>query len=393
MSGPFADQYRAGGQQGVYNSEYHALEHRSSESIHGLEPSPYSSRPASTNKEIQRSINRTPSPTPSEVEAMDPNGGPSMKEKFMRLPMSKRIIYGVVGVALLVITILISVYNDKIVMWLEPTANKIKDLPAGFVIPIAILFVLSFPPLFGQELILAVVGLAWGFWAGIGIAAAGTFLGEVGNFFAFKYLCRSRSKKLEKGIDYACLAEVVRTGGVIVPIVARYSLLPPHYTTAVFATIGMPFWVFAISAIVSLPRQFVNVFIGVVLGDKANGTETKTDKIASTVVLIVTVVVTYAAFRYLKHLTSSVKPQVIYARRKARQNKFSLTLNDDRDGSSQTLMGSESNVNLVAKPQAGTGASYPPSSSFESYHQPQPSYDGSSTYLPAYQDNNYNSRA
>lgn len=48
------------------------------------------------------------------------------------------------------------------------------------------------------------------------------------------------------------------------------------------------------------------------------GTETSLDKIASTIVIIVTVVVTYAAFRYLKHLTNGVKPQVIYARRKSR---------------------------------------------------------------------------
>jgi hypothetical protein len=56
--------------------------------------------------------------------------------------------------------------NNQIVEWMTPIANYLKDLPAGWTIPIggsvhdpldsstdciAILFVLSFPPLFGQE--------------------------------------------------------------------------------------------------------------------------------------------------------------------------------------------------------------------------------------------------
>lgn len=36
--------------------------------------------------------------------------------------------------------------------------------------------------LFGHEILAIVVGLVWGVWAGFGITAAGTLLGEVGNF-------------------------------------------------------------------------------------------------------------------------------------------------------------------------------------------------------------------
>jgi uncharacterized membrane protein YdjX (TVP38/TMEM64 family) len=36
--------------------------------------------------------------------------------------------------------------------------------------------------LFGHEIIAVLCGLVWGLWIGFGIVAAGTFLGEVGNF-------------------------------------------------------------------------------------------------------------------------------------------------------------------------------------------------------------------
>ena len=52
-------------------------------------------------------------------------------------------------------------------------------LPGGWAIPIGILFVLSFPPLFGGEVICLLCGLVWGLWVGFGIVCAGTFLGEV----------------------------------------------------------------------------------------------------------------------------------------------------------------------------------------------------------------------
>lgn len=100
------------------------------------------------------------------------------------------------------------------------------------------MFVLSFPPLFGHEVryihdeysrqIVAVIcGLVWGLWIGFGIVAAGTFIGEVGNYYAFKYCCRSRAEKHErKNMAYACLAYVMREGSFWIVIAARLSAIP-----------------------------------------------------------------------------------------------------------------------------------------------------------------------
>lgn len=62
-------------------------------------------------------------------------------------------------------------------------------------------------------------GVVWGLWIGFAIVAAGTYLGEVGNFYAFKSLCAAHGRKLEQTqISYACLAKIVRERGFVVSI-------------------------------------------------------------------------------------------------------------------------------------------------------------------------------
>lgn len=111
--------------------------------------------------------------------------------------------------------------------WLKPFADKVKVLPAGWTIPIALLFILSFPPLFGQEIVCLLVGTVWGLWVGFGIVAVGTMLGEIGNFYAFKYCLRGQAIKLEEtNSNYACLAHIVREGGFFLAFVIRLSAVP-----------------------------------------------------------------------------------------------------------------------------------------------------------------------
>jgi hypothetical protein len=105
---------------------------------------------------------------------------------------------------------------------------------------------------------------------------------------AFKYCCRSRGEKLEKtNIAYGCLAKVVRNGDFTVALIARLSAIPGHcaslqlvlahhltqflVTTAVFSTCGMDIVVFSLAAFLSLPKQFVTVYLGVALEQAANG--------------------------------------------------------------------------------------------------------------------------
>ncbi|KLO06843.1 hypothetical protein SCHPADRAFT_945770 [Schizopora paradoxa] len=272
-----------------------------------------------------RFIGRTPSPTPSEAETLTRKGLYDFKAMLnWRYWVRKEWwLYYIIGIVLIVVIALISIYDKQIVRWFQPTAEKIKNLPAGWVIPIAIFFIISFPPLFGQEILAILVGLVWGLWVGFAITAAGTYLGEVGNFYAFKYLCRARGEKWEKTrLDYACLARIVRDGGLKVAIVARFSAIPGHFTTAIFSTCGMSFWVFSVAAVVSLPKHFVTVYIGSVLEQEGTGGQDTKNRIITYSVFAITTVVTILAFHYLGKKIDAVKHDVVYQRRKARQAKL-----------------------------------------------------------------------
>lgn len=109
----------------------------------------------------------------------------------------------------------------------------------------------------------------------------------------------------------------MRDGGFKIALIARYSALPSHFITAVFATCGMGFMPFLLAAICSLPKQFVSVYIGVIIqqsGSDAN----KSQHIASDVFAAVLVVLTILALGYLNRQLARVKPQVMLERRRAR---------------------------------------------------------------------------
>lgn len=271
-----------------------------------------------------RGTGRTPSPTPSEEKELQ-SGAINWKAMMSWRFWFRRawLWYYVIGFILVVITALVTIYHTQIVKWLTPVTQWLFHLRFGWLVPIGVLFVISFPPLFGHEIVAILCGLVWGLWVGFAIVAAGTFLGEVGNFYAFKYCCSARGEKMERTkISYACLAKVVRDGGFKIALIARLSAIPGHFTTAVFSTCGMGIIVFSIAALLSMPKQFITVYLGVILEQSSTGQQDTKSRIISDVVLTITILITFVAMWYILHQMNLVKPEVIYARRKARQGKL-----------------------------------------------------------------------
>ncbi|KAG6334575.1 hypothetical protein ID866_4512 [Astraeus odoratus] len=272
-----------------------------------------------------RGISRTPSPSPSEITALNQTSVFDIRTYIHRdkLFSKKYLMYYAIGILVIVISLLFLIYDKQIVHALQPAANWMHSLKFGWLIPIAIFFVISFPPLFGHEILAIVVGLVWGVGVGFAITAAGTFLGEVANFYATKYFFQSYATRKEKSnIQYACIAKLVREGGFKIALILRYSAVPGHFTTAVFSLCGMKVFIFIAAAILSLPKQFITVYIGTLLEEEADGSVTTTDKVLSYVVGTITGIVTIAAMWYIQRGVNRVKPDVIYARRKARQAKL-----------------------------------------------------------------------
>ncbi|KAJ7336789.1 hypothetical protein DFH08DRAFT_620612, partial [Mycena albidolilacea] len=257
-----------------------------------------------------RSITRTPSPTPEEYNFL--NG-----IKPERTLKQKIIFYAVVGV-LLAITIVLSVKGKDIVRDLQPASHWMTSHPAAFLIPIATLLILTFPPLMGQEIVVMFVGATYSLPVACGIAAAGTLLGECANFFTFKYACRARGEKIEKAnLQFGLMAFVVRRGGFLIVLMIRYSAIPSHYATSVFATIGMSFWIFLAAAVLSLPNSLIPVFVG--YGMQPSVQNNGTIKIVDDVVTGVGIVITIVAYIWVQRQLKAATPDFIYSRRKARQ--------------------------------------------------------------------------
>ncbi|EMD33346.1 hypothetical protein CERSUDRAFT_117965 [Gelatoporia subvermispora B] len=270
-----------------------------------------------------RELARTPSPTPSEDEALHPVPFDPRSILTKEFWFSKEMLIRVIIITFAVaFTLMFTVFRKQIANGLHPAANSIHNLPAGWLIPIAIMIILSFPPLFGQEIIAIMCGLVWGIWVGFAIIAAGTVLGELICFLVFRYACTIRGRKLEqKSIQYACLAKVVRQGGFLMVLIMRYSAIPSHFTTAIFSACGIPLWSFCLAAILSLPTQFVNVYLGFTLSTSSDNAS-EAEKVTEKIVLALTIIATVVGMWYIKKRIRDVMPEVIHARRKARQSKL-----------------------------------------------------------------------
>ncbi|XAO23099.1 hypothetical protein I312_101877 [Cryptococcus bacillisporus CA1280] len=193
------------------------------------------------------------------------------------------------------LTVLITVKHHAVVDFCRPITEKIRSWPAGWLIPIAVLIIVSFPPLVGHEIIGILCGLVWGLWVGFAILAAGTFLGEIATWVAFKRCCQIRAAKFEKKNRlYAALTQLIREKSFMFVLILRFSAVPGHITTAVSASAGANFWSYLLAAFLTLPKQWTIVYLG-----KAFGTTNRTNTIISVLTTVFTILATVIAAVYI----------------------------------------------------------------------------------------------
>ncbi|KAF8179920.1 hypothetical protein K438DRAFT_2172209 [Mycena galopus ATCC 62051] len=225
-----------------------------------------------------RSMSRTPSPTPEEYNLLHGIKPPKTTQQKIKMYAILAVIIG--------LSILFSIETKNILL--------------------------------GQELVATFVGVTWDLPEAFAIVAVGIILGEIANYLTFKYACSARGAKLEaKSLDYGLLAYVVRNGSFWVILGIRYSAIPSHFATAVFASVGISFWIFLAAAILSLPSQLVPVYVGYVMQPSVE--DNGTSKIVENVVLVLGFVVTTVAYKLIKKKMQEATPAFIYARRKSRQ--------------------------------------------------------------------------
>ncbi|EIW86840.1 hypothetical protein CONPUDRAFT_161474 [Coniophora puteana RWD-64-598 SS2] len=289
---------------------------------------------------------RTPSPTPSETQELnEPFGGVNWKR--FKHPGKREWIEIVVFIISIALSVLMIVYNGPILEALLPAALWVKDATAGWLIPIGIMILQSFPPLFGQEIIHTLCGFTYGAWVGFGIVAAGTIIGE--SLITVKYLCKSYGEKIQKkSITIAAFCNVVQQGGFKIILLTRFSVIPPHLSTAVFAFCRVSYFQFLLAAVLAMPKQFSGVYLGYAMLETAEHKDSaKTDSIITYVSLAVTIIVTIPTMRYLSKAVGAEKEKVVYARRKERQ---AIAL--PKDYSSEYYSGSRESMERILPPNA-----------------------------------------
>ncbi|KAH9821570.1 hypothetical protein DFH28DRAFT_524897 [Melampsora americana] len=250
-----------------------------------------------------------------EVESL--RGFQKFRYKFFRRSQIKWYFITILVVGLIT---LITIYHTRIIKALKPFAEDLRELKVGhfkigWVIPIIILIIISFPPLMGHEIIVLICGLVWGLWIGFGIVSIGTFLGELANFYVFKYACKARAARYEeKNLSFATLSLVIREGGFWIAFLARLSAIPSHLLTPVLATSGMGVWVFSAATILSMPKQLSHVYLGT-LFEVGKKTKSSSEKIVEYSVLILSFVVTIVAAVYIYWRMKKVRGVVLENRK------------------------------------------------------------------------------
>lgn len=296
----------------------------------------------------------------------EPNYGPYQTTDFVQ-SSPKRLsskwrkrLYWMVPLAIIgvAVVILFEVYKDDFLRWARPLEDWLRERQDwSWIIPVAILFILSFPPLFGHEIVQLIVGLVYPIGVALGIAIAGAILGEAGCFLLFKYgFTNYVRKKCDKDIKWATVARVSQQEGFKGVMIIRYSIIPPHLANPLFASTGMAFWLYMITVILSLPKQIVFVY----LGNPANTGKTGA-KVGKVIAIGVLVIITLAGSWYLHKKMAIARAEIEAERAAMAKQTEGFASQNGYEVQPQAGRNQEANGYAPRTMDTGAPASFPPS--------------------------------
>jgi hypothetical protein len=165
--------------------------------------------------------------------------------------------------------------------------------------------------------------------------------------------------------------------------VIRFSIIPSHLSTAVFSTCDVKFWHFAVSTFLTLPKQLILVYLGVLLVQEQDGATVKNALFA------VAGVITVLAGVWIWFKMAKYKKQLLTEQAERQANKEAqrqgLMRNDSGYGAAPGGLGS-TNGNHDPTPATGVdpGAVYHSYPSTQSFSMPEPprTPQGQQAYAP-----------
>ncbi|KAI9894683.1 MAG: Tlg2-vesicle protein [Vezdaea aestivalis] len=181
-----------------------------------------------------------------------------------KLSWWQKILLGIVIAATAVLGILSIVYNERILISLEPVAEKWRNLKAGWLIMWALIFCCGFPPIIGYSTSVTIAGFVYGFPNGWFIAATATVVGSFCSFLVSKTILAGYVKRLVANDQrFAALSLMLKHDGIKILCMIRLCPLPYSLSNGAIATFPTvnPF-AFAAATAVATPKLALHIFVG-----------------------------------------------------------------------------------------------------------------------------------
>lgn len=187
-----------------------------------------------------------------------------ISSQYNKLTLVQKMLFILGNLVLVALGILFLVYNERIFERLLPAAKKWRDIPGGWCILWASIFVVSFPPLIGYSSLLTVAGFVYGFPNGWFIAATATIAGSTASFLLSRSLLKNLVHRLiENDTRFAALALTLKHDGLKLLIMIRMCPLPYSLTNGAVATFPTVHWAsFALANAIVSPKLMLHIFIG-----------------------------------------------------------------------------------------------------------------------------------
>ncbi|KAJ4268381.1 Tlg2-vesicle protein [Fusarium torreyae] len=190
--------------------------------------------------------------------------GEQVLKVYLRMSPTQRVLAAIGGVVAFVLGVLALIYSHSFFKWLDPYAEKWRNLPGGWILAFLLVFATSFPPIVGYSTASTIAGFVYGFPWGWPIVASGCTLGALGAFLASRTIL---SKYVDRMVGhdhrFIALGQVLRQEGIWYLTAIRFCPLPFSLSNGFLATIpSITPLAFTVSTALSSPKLLVHVFIG-----------------------------------------------------------------------------------------------------------------------------------
>ncbi|MCJ1272565.1 Tlg2-vesicle protein [Puttea exsequens] len=170
----------------------------------------------------------------------------------------------VAGILTIVLGILFLVFSERIFAWLEPVAEKWKNLRGGWLILWLMTFTTAFPPIIGYSTCLTLAGFIYGFPGGWPIVASATLVGSTCSFIVSRTLLSDFVERLvSNDRRFEALSLVLKHDGLKLLVMIRLCPLPYSISNGAISTFPtVSTWTFALATAAATPKLFGAIFIG-----------------------------------------------------------------------------------------------------------------------------------